>query len=78
MQWLLGPESLASEVCVQKVKLILNPVLPLSFPWEPGQSWTGSGRVLLDLDEVLHTFTDKHSFLALSLKCLLVLSYSSS
>ena len=34
-QWLLVPgfaESLVSDVCLQKVKFVLNPILPLSFP----------------------------------------------
>ena len=33
--------SLVSNVCLQEVKFILNPVLLLSFSWEPGQTWTG-------------------------------------
>ena len=26
-------------MCLQEAKFILNPVLPLSFPWAPGQTW---------------------------------------
>ena len=32
-------EALSPDVCLQEVKFILNPVLPLSFLWEPGQIW---------------------------------------
>ena len=29
------------DVGLQEIKFVLNPVLPLSFPWEPGDTYTG-------------------------------------
>ena len=78
-----------SDVCLQEVKFILNPVLPLShFFWSLTRFGLREFTVASPLNQVLQTLTDslgllanlsqRHSFLALSLKCSLVLSYNSS
>ena len=69
---------------LQKIKFILNLVLPTSF-WEPGQSWTWiifHSESLWDSNQVPHTYSDSLQLLAnlshrisfMSLKCSFVLS----
>ena len=77
-------ESLASDVCLQAVKFILNPVLPLChFLGSLARLGLGEFAIGSPLGfepslahslQLLANLSHRHSFFVLSLKCLLVLS----